>query len=336
MTAQLLDRGLPIVTTSSRSAFRKCPQKWWWTYVEGWRKRGDHADALWFGIGVHESLAQWYGKGLERGEHPADYFEEWHGEEERFISAAYSDHDREEGEAAKYEKALDLGTNMLEGYIDKYGEDEDWDVLAIERPFRMRVMYHGEPIAYFMSTWDGVYAYMPTGEVFLMEHKTATAVQTAYLELDDQAGIYWAFASKVLQADGTLKPGQQISGIMYNFLRKSMGDERPINERGESLNKDGTVSKRQPTERFSRHLVERSDKEIKTQVRRLADDIAVQQAVVEGKIPLTKSTGKDCTFCEFFLACKTHERGGNAYKAVLAAEFDQSDPFDRYVKSAAA
>lgn len=329
-----LDSSLLIVTTSSRSAFRRCPQKWWWSYVDGYRRRGENPDALWFGIGIHEALAEWYQPGFKRGTPPAQTFAEWHGEEERWISAAYADRDRGELDPAKFENALELGVSMLEGYVEEYGKDRDWDVIAVERPFRMRVIRNGVAIAYFMSTWDGVYRWTQDGRIYLMEHKSATAVQTAYLELDDQAGIYWAFATAVLRADGTLGPNEEIAGITYNFLRKSKGDDRPQNEEGESLNKNGTVSKRQPMNRYTRHLVERSDRERRTQVRRLADEVSIMKAVVEGVIPVTKNTGKDCSFCEFFTACKSHERGGNVYKSVLAAEFDQSDPFDRYVKSA--
>jgi hypothetical protein len=200
----------------------------------------------------------------------------------------------------------------------------------------MRVIHDGTAIAYFMSTWDGVFRDKLDGLVYLMEHKTATQVQTSYLELDDQAGIYWAFATAVLRADGTLGPDEKIAGIVYNILRKSKGDDRPTNEQGECLNKDGTVSKRQPINRYTRHIVERSDRERRTQVRRLADEASIMRRVMDGDIPVTKNTSKDCSFCEFFTACKSHERGGNAWKSVMNAEFDQVDPFDRYMKTASA
>jgi len=334
MTKQIIDPSQLIVTTSSRSAFRRCPQRWYWQYVIGYRERRA-SDALWFGIGIHEALAEWYLKGFKRGPHPADTFAAWHGEEVREIRASYADRDRGEMDEAKYENSLDLGVSMLEGYIDEYGRDPDWVVIAIERPFKVRVIKDGKVIAYFMSTWDGVYRDRRDGRIYLMEHKSAAQIQLAYLELDDQGGIYWALAGSILRSEGVLKEGEEIAGITYNFLRKSMEDERARNSGGEYLNKNGTVSKKQPPDRYVRELVERSARERKTQLDRLADEVWLMKGMIEGTVPVTKSTTKECSFCQFFMACKMHERGSNAWKEVMKADFDVVDPFDRYVKSAA-
>jgi hypothetical protein len=331
-----LNPNLPIVTTSSRSAFRRCPlpRRWYWQYVDGYKERS-MADQLWFGIGIHDALAKWYLKGRRRGPHPADTFREWHGEETSEIRAAYADRDYQDMDEAKYEDSLVLGISMLEGYIEEYGKDTDWSIIAIERPFKIRVLKDGKAIAYFMSTWDGVYRDRRNDRIELVDHKTATAVQTAYLELDDQAGIYVAFAEPILRAEGVLKDGEHITGIMYNFLRKSVADERPRDNGGRYLNKDGSVSKKQPPDRYVRELVERSPRETKAQVDRLIDEITIMKMVMAGEIPITKSTQKDCPGCPFFRACIMHERGGSAYKEVLKADFDIVDPFDRYTKSAA-
>lgn len=327
---------LPIVTTSARSAFRRCPQLWYWKYVDGLQRRGEVPDALWFGIGVHIALADWYMPGKRRGPHPAETFVEWHGEEERWLRAAYADHDRAQGqvEQAKYENALDLGVAMLEGYVDEYGKDPSWDVIAIEHPFKIKVLSHGRAIAYFMSTWDGVIRDLADGRIYLIEHKTATSIQTSYLELDDQAGIYWAVASAILRQKGILGPKEEIAGIIYNFLRKSMGDDRPQDRQGNYLNKNGSISKRQPPPRYVREIVERSAKERKTQMYRLADEVSWMNAILDGDKPVIKNTTKDCTFCEFFTMCKSHERGGEAWKEIAKVDFKVEEPFDRYLKSA--
>jgi hypothetical protein len=295
------------------------------------------ADALWFGIGVHEALAPWYMMGIKRGPHPAKTFKLWHGEESREIRASYANKQEEGMDEKKYEDSLELGVSMLEGYVDEYGRDLDWSVIAIERPFKVRVMYKGVAIAYFMSTWDGVFRDRSDGRIYLMEHKTASQIQLAYLELDDQAGIYWALAGHILRREGILKDGEEIAGIHYNFLRKSMADDRPQNELGEYLNKDGSVSKKQPPDRYVRETVERSARERATQLERLGREVSIMTGMMQGTIPVIKHTTKECSWCQFFTACKLHERGGNAYKSVLAAQFTQGNPFDRYtnMKSAA-
>lgn len=296
--------------------------------------RGEMADALWFGIGVHEALAKWYRKGRQRGPRPATTFEKWCDEEERAIRANYSDRDKEWFDKPKFEDAKELGIVMLEAYVDKYGKDDNWNVIAIERQFRITVTNHGEPVAEFVSTWDGVYEDLEDGLIKLMEHKTATAIQTAYLELDDQGGAYWAVAGAVLRAEGVLGPTENISEITYNFLRKSKQDERPTNEAGLYLNLDGSVSKKQPPPYFVREPVERIPAEQRTQMQRLADEVTVMNAMRDGTLPITKNTNKDCTFCEFFLMCKMHEHGDKGWESVMRSEYFQRNPYDRYHKAA--
>lgn len=328
---------LPIVTTSSRSLMKKCPQAWWWKYVDGYQdKDSDSPDALWFGIGVHLALAEWYQLGKKRGPHPADTFQKWAGKEVRYIKAAMAERDAEWYDEPKFEDASELGIAMLEGYVDKWGNDNHWDVIAVERPFRVRITSGGRSIARFWSTWDGVYRDERDGEIYLMEHKTASQISIAYLELDDQAGSYFSVATSILRADGTLKRGQNIAGIQYNFLRKSMPDDRPRNELGESLNKNGTVSKRQPAIAFVRpDPVLRSPGEVASQMKSLQNETEIAVGMMEGRIPVTKTPTKMCpNTCDFFDMCILHNRGGKAWETLASSTFRKGDPFARYRKSA--
>jgi hypothetical protein len=323
--------GLPLVTTTSRSTFRRCPQKWVWRFEDGLTQKGETADALWFGTGVHEALAKWYLRGARRGPRPADTFDNWCSNEMREIRAS-----REEWEdQAKYEDALELGIAMLDNYIQEYGADDNWDIVAIEQPFKIRVTWHGKPVALFMSTWDGVYRDRKDGKLYLLEHKTASQITLPYLALDDQAGVYLAVAEQWLKTKNIMRQNEHIAGIMYNFLRKTMGDDRDRNEGGAYLNKDGSVSKKQPPPPFVRNLVERGPGESRTQMERLANEVAVMNAVRDGTIPVTKSTTKDCTWCEFFYVCTLHERGSTtAFNEYVRHGFTKKNPFDRYQKSA--
>lgn len=329
---------IPILTTSERTLFKRCPQAWRWKYVEGLSTTGEAADALWFGIGVHEALATWYRKGLKRGPHPAKTFEQWVGEEIRFIRAQYAEKDWEWYDEPLYEDARVLGIAMLESYVDHYGKDSEWDVLYTETPFRVGINYQGKKIARFWSTFDGVYRDTGSGLVWVMEHKTASQIDTAYLEIDDQGGSYYAVATEILRARGVLGPRENIAGVMYNFLRKSMPDDRPVNELGESLNKDGSVSKKQPVARFHREPVERSASEVRMQMERMADEVAVMNAVRDNTIPTIKTPTKMCPrICEYWTLCTLHERGNErAIRAMKKSSFVTIDPYDRYRKSAGA
>lgn len=327
---------IPMLGTSERYTFRRCPQKWWWTYRMGLTPKYRGPDALWFGIGVHLALAEWYKKGKRRGRHPADTFMDYVGDEEAQIPAAYSDHDRVEGERTKYEDARELGEAMLVEYVNIYGKDPQLSIIAVEQPFQIQVKLKGVPLAIFASTFDGVLRDEEDGRIYLFEHKTASAIQTSYLELDDQAGAYWAIAGSILRAKGILKPGEEIAGILYNFLRKCKPDPRPRNEGGAYLNKDGSVSKKQPPPAFVREIIERSPGEQRTQMQRIADEVSLMNGLRSGELPIIKNTTKDCTFCEFFVMCKLHERGGDAWREVAKSDFVRKDPYERNRKSASA
>jgi hypothetical protein len=321
---------LPILRTSERSAFKRCAFRWQLEYRYGYRPRTKDADALWFGIGIHEALAAWYLKGLRRGPHPAETWEAWTAEEIAFAKT-YLDDTFDE---PVWVDAVELGTAMLEEYVDYYGRDEQWNIISTEQPFKVRITREGTPLAYFASRWDGVARDEGDGKLYLLEHKTASQIITAYLELDDQGGSYWAVASQLLRAKKILKTNEQISGIIYNFLRKSMPDDRPQDAEGNYLNKDNSISKRQPPQPFVRTLVERSPKEQRHQLERIADEVAVMKAAKDGVIPITKTPTKDCPRCPFWIPCGLHERGSDAYQVVLKNNFIQIDPYADHRKSA--
>jgi hypothetical protein len=322
---------VPIITTSERSALNRCPQQWWWRYRMGLRPRGEKGDARWFGIGVHLALAEWYGKGKKRGRHPALAFSEYAGDEIAYVRTLPD----QEGDPAIYEDALDLGISMLNSYIENYGRDSQWNVLEIEQPFQVQIKWEGEHIADFHSTFDGAVRDEADGQIYLLEHKTATQVNTAYLALDPQAGSYWAVATSILRSRGIIGPGESISGIIYNFLRKCKKDERPRNSKGLYLNKDGGVSKRQPAPAFVREVIERGPREIRAEMYALADDAIWMNAMRDGLMPVRKSRTRDCTFCDFFHMCQLHQRGGDSWMELRDAEFLQEDPYDRYREKSA-
>lgn len=319
---------LPLVRTSERKCFRRCPQQWWWCYRMGLRARGDSPSALWLGTGVHLALAEWYQPGLKRGQHPAKTFSKWADDAIQFVRI----YEGENFDEPVWVDARELGTEMLENYVQHYRKDPAWYVIAIEEQFRVTITHHGEPIAIFVGTFDGVIRDKEDGRVYLIEHKTAAQISLAYLELDDQAGGYWAVATQVLRARGILKPDESIAGIVYNFLRKARPDDRPQNEDGLYLNQNGSVSKRQPPPYFVREIVERQPQELKTQMLRLADEVYVMEQMREGRIPIYKNTTRECTFCEFFHMCTLHERGGKAWE-LLAKEYSIENPYSDYVKS---
>jgi hypothetical protein len=233
----------PILRTSERRAFKRCVWRWYHSYRMGLVPIGSTHDALWFGTGVHLALAEWYkGPGTKRGAHPAETFEKWAANELRFIRTQ----DRMKGQlgAAVIEEKLvpakELGVVMLDEYVKMYGQDPNWSVIAPEHSGQVDVLDPRDAskvLLIYAFTYDLVYRDLEDDYVKLGEHKTAKAIQTDHLPLDDQAGSYWAIASQELAASGLIGPKERIRGIEYNFLRKALPDPRPRNADGHCTNK---------------------------------------------------------------------------------------------------
>ncbi|AWY04499.1 RecB-like exonuclease/helicase [Microbacterium phage Gilda] len=221
--------------TSERGALLGCAQKWYWAHIEELRPNRA-SNPLWFGSAVHVALAEWYLKGLKRGPHPAETFN-------KFIDGERTMLVTNEDEEQEYYDARELGTGMLEHYVDTYGKDDSWDVIATEhagkivlpRP-QMKIFGRVRPaLARWLTyhfTWDGIFRDLNDGQLYLMEHKTAAAIDTNHLPLDNQAGSYWAIASRSLVKQGLIGENEDIVGIRYNFLRKALKDTRPQDEDG--------------------------------------------------------------------------------------------------------
>lgn len=315
---------LPRLSASQRAVLKRCWKKYGFKYIDRLEPRGATPKNLWFGIGVHEALAGHYGLGRKRGEHPAHIFERW-AEGERPKIKIYAE--RFEADEKVYLDAIELGVIMLTEYVKEYGADEQWDVIATEKAGVIKIPGpNGSVAARFSYVFDGVVRDLETGRVWLIEHKTASQINTDHLTLDEQAGSYWAIASSVLRHQGVLGPRESIAGIMYNFLRKTTPDDRPRHPiTGERLNKPtkahiqaylaslgidhhknatvptlealvpeghvvlGDVSASQPTPAFVRYTVRRNAVERRTQIERIGQEADLVRQLRSGTLPLIKT-----------------------------------------------
>lgn len=323
---------IPRLTTSERAEFCRCPQAWWWKYREGLTAKEQQTDARWFGTGVHAALAQWYKPGKQRGLRPDVAFLEWmRGQENDFIRTVV-------GGEPKYEKARELGAAMLEHYYRTWGWDEHWDIIATEQfgqALVPQIESSPDPLALYSFTFDGVLRDR-WREIWLLENKTAGQIRLGHLQLDDQAGSYVLFATTILRHMGILGPKDKIAGILYNFLRKAMPDLRDRDAGGKYLNKDGSVSKVQPSPFFVRKEIERSPGQLRAVLRRIQDHGGIMLDIREGLIPVTKSIGKECAFCDFLDMCELHEQGGPAWEDFRDTVYRRADPYAYQHKDASA
>lgn len=324
---------LPMLRTTERRDFKRCPQRWWWGWREGLRPKGPPSDPLWFGIGIHLALAHFYGPGLKRRK---DFIEVWddYCDNDPLSRILWTDPNGYKTDE-EYVQAKALGRAMLLGYRLEYSDDKNWDVVYTEEPFQVIVDdEYGEPGVIFASTLDGVYRDKTDKSFKLMEHKTAATVSLGHLGQDDQAGAYWAVATDILRDKGILSTKQAIKGITYNFLRKALPDDRKRNAEGHYLNKDGSVSKLQPKPLFVRHFVRRTPNQRQVQLERISAEVGVMNEFRYGNLSLYKNPTRDCAWdCAFLQMCELHDSGAD-WQEFKGAVYNRQDPYKEHRKSA--
>jgi hypothetical protein len=241
-----------MLRTSERSTFRRCHHKWWLEFEDRIKPSID-VPPLRFGTLIHGALGAYYKPGIRRGPHPALTFEQLY--EADLTDAA--------GQTREYSKPeidqiwsthRDLGISMLTNYIGHYGKDDEWRVIVTEYPFRTIVQHpvRGTPWFWYTGIIDGLWEHRKTKRKVIPDHKSTKSITLQYLQMDDQATAYWTWGFDALVNARLVDPQEKIDGMLFNFLRKAKKDERPQDENGQYLNKDGSVSKKQPSAYFAR------------------------------------------------------------------------------------
>lgn len=306
---------LPQIRSHELMDFKRCPRKWYWKWRRGLTPRKVSFSALDMGTWVHNAFAGWYGMGHKRNGSLAFLYMEI---AYAAIRKARSE-DAPEYEIEKAEEFAALGEEMLKAYQKHYKRDKDWYILGTEIPLTFR--FQG---AVYKLKPDGLFR-DPDGDIWLNEIKTAAQIRTGHLSIDPQARGYGTLAERALIKAGYLKPNERIAGIMYNFLRKAMPDDRPVNAEGMALNKNGTVSAKQPAPVFQRVPVRLTsaakrrtltvlDRDVK-RVTAMAEYVRKPEAVepaFDPYIDLMHTPDKSCErFCQYYRMCVTLENGGD-------------------------
>lgn len=225
--------GRIMLRNSERQAFKTCRHRWQWTYLDG-RQAASAPTALRFGDLIHQALAAYYKPGRKRGPKPAATFERLYNEQARRLADQGFDVFGDE----KWEPALDLGIGMLEGYVPEYLEaDKEYEVISTEQTFQLRIRHPLGFVFYVVGTFDGVWRHLPTKRIKFKEFKTAAAIKTDGLPMDEQASTYWTYGPKWLRQKKILLPSEMPAEILYTFLRKARPDPTATyNAQGHKLN----------------------------------------------------------------------------------------------------
>ena len=317
---------LRLVRNSELSSYRRCRLKWWWNYERALQPK-TAAPPLRFGNLVHLALERYYIPGKKRGPSPAATFVALLHEQlethPRF-NVWGDDNDDED----KRMDPEELGVAMLKHYVEEYGKDKRIEIIAPEMPFQVDVP-HPKTGRYFCTVvgkLDAVYRDLSTRRIGIIDHKTARSISTSHLFMDDQAGTYFAFAPLFLRAAGLLGENERLSHILYNYLRKALPDARPRDDDGFYLNKDGSISKRQPPAYFHRERVWRDEADGKAVIQRIVEQVWEMKQLRAGKLPLYKSPSPECARCPFKDPCELHETG-NDHEEMLELAYEHWDPY---------
>jgi hypothetical protein len=282
---------------------------------------------------IHLALHGYYKVGRKRGPHPAKLFIKAYEEECEELGEFVLRGLDSENDEAKWEDAKELGVEMLEAYVELYGNDSDWEVLGTEQPFQYPVRHPqtGKVLFNYVGIIDLIMRQVSTGRIWIWDHKTTDSIARwlRTLPLNEQAGSYWAFGVPWMREQGIINPRilDDLSGMYFNFLRRARRDERPTNALGQFLNKDGTVSKRQPPQQFHREPTYRTDYDRDQVYRRALNDFREMEMVRKGRLANKKSPSIfNCPNCGWTDVCELHETGAD-WKLMLDATTETWEPY---------
>lgn len=278
------------------------------------------APPLRFGTLCHLALEKRYPKGTKRGPHPAITFEKaYEAELATQMKMGFRDDD------GNWQEAGELGVQMMNGYVAKYGNDDEWEVLATEVRFEQPIYYGGIIVAIAIGAIDCVWRHRVTKEIRFVDHKTAAKISTRHLLMDDQAGQYVTFGADALITQKIITPQQMPTGILFNFLRKQKPPEHS-DDQGRKLNQDGSISKQQPAELFLRHTTYRGEANSDIIRRRAAREAVEIQMAKDGKLPILKTPSQfNCPMCHVSEICELHEIGQD-WKSMARALMKKKSP----------
>lgn len=319
---------LPLIRSHERMDYKRCPKKWYWKWRKGLTPKVVSFGPLELGTWMHLALAAWY------ADRESVLYMQFNIYADMAIALAKAngapDHVIE-----KAEELSVLGEAMCIAYEKHYGSDPNVHVIGSEIPLEFSISDDaGNTIALHMLKPDLVYR-DESDAIWLMEHKTAASIRTSHLVIDDQARPYGVMAERALKNAGVIEPRESVKGIMYNFLRKALPDERPTDREGKYLNKNGSVSAKQPPPYFLRQPVLLTRKAKLVSLRRIQVETSLVAAITNGLKDKTidpnlipKTPHNSCPrFCQFFAICVAEEEGTDI-RDMTKAMFTVQNPYD--------
>lgn len=322
-------KAIRAIRRGERADYYRCPKMWYWRWRKGLVLKAKQFGALELGSWVHLALAEWYGHGTKRnGDLAAKFYSVAMNAITNGIQDGAPDYVIEQAE-----ELLSLGEEMMKAYQSYYKGDPGISVIEAELPLEFTISQEDQIVAIHKLKPDLVFRDRHK-RVWLMEHKTAKSIRTEHLPIDNQARPYGVMAEPSLRKLGLIKGSEEFAGILYNYLRKGLPDLRPTNQKGQQLNKDGSVSKRQSIPLFFRKPIRMTRKAKIITLRRIQQDAIVltrlTEAIHNGDVDpmmIPKVPHHSCPkICPFFAMCVAEEEGTDI-RLMERALYIRRDPY---------
>lgn len=198
---------LEVVTVSNSEVetYRQCRLKHQLQYIELWRTE-EEAEALARGTLFHLVMEGHY-KAIQRAQQEGDGVPDV---EDLFLNVAPLLYEEGTGNQTERQELVEW---MYRGYVEEYGVDEEWEIVAVEYPLD-EPLYHrdGSPSSFKLAgTIDLIVRDKAAmGGLWLVDHKSCKSLPKKDFDLEDQTAIYTLLAR--------LK-NWELRGAIYNHVR---------------------------------------------------------------------------------------------------------------------
>lgn len=302
-------------SNSEIQTFKRCRRKWWLAWYRNLApKQITPIGVMASGSRIHKALESVYAPGGPYHDRAMDSLNKAIEADRDFMLTYLPD---DEDVHKSFENSADLERIMLSGYLDwleETGADSELEVISSEQ-------YIEEPLERFNNTvligkLDVLVRRIPDDRILFMDHKTVGTLIHPTLKLNEQLLHYMTL----------LQDGMEVSGGLYNMLKRSKRTERakpPFYAREEVLHNQHTLDS------FWYRLMGVIDEILS--VERMLDEVATDMEVKQLTYP---TPSVNCHWdCPFFKICGMMDDGSRIEDAIND-QYEVVDPLSYYEQKA--
>lgn len=302
-----------IIHVTERQLFKQCRKAWQYKYREFLQLPTDPINASWIGRGIHAALAGFY-----QGNDILKSFHYW-------LDRKLPQPERDALTIEEFRNLQDIITlceTMLLGYVDFSRKNDDFQVVAVERPLSVRIP---RTKGRLVGTTDLLVR--KKGRLWVYDHKTCQSfANLEKLELDDQMTAYLWLVWRSY--------GEVPAGAVYNQLRKKIPAEPYLLKSGKALSKDKSIDttgvvyksailrygfniedyrdildRLSVNEFYHREIIPRSQVELENFEKYLTYEY---REMTSRNTHIYLNPSDSCSYCDYRTLCKSENEGGDA------------------------